>query len=133
VILEFFSNVFTSSGPVVRGGGLRGGRWTLDLSEKHELLRLHNVVYLPGLRVSGTVRGFLGRRPVGHLRLTGAGGSNGVLRWTPKVVSGRLDGKRVRSRSSASGASAASASLGSSRAQVLRVGRRLAARRLAPR
>jgi TAP-like protein len=138
VATEFFTSLFTSTGPVVRGGGLRGGRWELDVRGGEELLRLHAVEYLPGLRLSGTVSRFLSRRPAGRLRVSGPAGAEGLLRWTPRLIEGELDGERVRSqlRGAAARASAGRATAwaaGPTRAQVLRAGQLLAERRRAPR
>jgi pimeloyl-ACP methyl ester carboxylesterase len=133
VATEFFTSLFAATNPVVRGGGLRGGYWALDLRGRKEVVRLHRLEYLRGLRLTGELRNFLGRRPVGRLRVSGPGGANGVLRWTPKLITGRLDGRRVRSRSRGAAAAAAAARLGPTRADVLRVGRRMAQRRLGPR
>jgi hypothetical protein len=136
VATEFFTSLLTSTGPVVRGGGLRGGRWELDLATKGAPLRLHGVEYLPGLRLSGTVSRFLSRRPEGRLRVSGPAGAEGLLRWTPRLIEGELDGMQVRSRSRGSSAAVAS-SAGSAawptRAEVLRAGQQLAKRRPAPR
>jgi hypothetical protein len=132
VATEFFTSLFTSTGPVVRGGGLRGGRWELDVRAGRELLRLHAVEYLPGLRLSGTVSRFLSRRPVGRLRVSGSAGAEGFLRWTPRLIEGELDGKQVRSqpRGAAAGiAAAAGPAAWPTHAQVLRAGQRLAERR----
>jgi pimeloyl-ACP methyl ester carboxylesterase len=136
VATEFFSTVYTATGPVVRGGGLRSGRWELNLRRGGELLRLHAVEYLPGLRLTGTVESFLSRRPLGRLRVSGPAGAEGTLRWTPRLIEGRLDGIPVRSqtRGAAAAAAAAHGAAGPTRAQVLRAGRRLAERRaLTPR
>jgi pimeloyl-ACP methyl ester carboxylesterase len=130
VVTEFFSSLLASNGPVVRGGGLRGGRWELDLRPDRPALRLRGVEYLPGLRVSGTIRRVLSAKPAGRLRVTGRSGSNGVLNWTPSEVSGRLDGKRVRSRTAGASASAARASTKVSYAELVRAGRRLSRDRL---
>jgi hypothetical protein len=134
VATEFFSALYTSSGPVVRGGGLRGGRWELDLRRGRELLRLHGLEYLPGLRVTGTIGQFLSRRPEGRLRVSGSAGSQGLVHWTPRLVEGELDGRPVRSQSRGAVATASAAgAAGPTRAQVLRAGRRLAERRISAR
>jgi hypothetical protein len=123
---------------VVRGGGLRGGRWELDVRGGSELLRLHAVEYLPGLRLSGTVSRFLSRRPVGRLRVSGPAGAAGLLRWTPRLIEGELDGMQVRSQARgaaamAGAARAAGTAAWPAREQVLRAGQRLAKRRPAAR
>src|SRR3954447_6969723 len=88
---------------LIRGGGLRGGRYF----ETRTTIRLRNVVYIPGVRVSGDV--FEG----GGATLTIAGGeaSHGHLRLRGGHVTGVLAGRRVngRIRSLAQPAQAASA------------------------
>jgi pimeloyl-ACP methyl ester carboxylesterase len=83
-----------------RGGGLRGGRYRID---GHNRLHLDRVVFVPGVRVSGLVRRFGGRRQGGRLRL--AGEVEGTLTLHGRSVRGRLDGKPVRAELSARAAS----------------------------
>ena len=78
VATEFFSALYTGSGPVVRGGGLRGGRWELDLRGGRELLRLHALEYVPGLRLTGSIGRFLSRRPEGRVAPVQAACSEGL-------------------------------------------------------
>jgi hypothetical protein len=76
---------------LARGGGLRGGRYRIDGRNR---LHLSEVVFVPGVRVSGSVRRFGGRRESGRLRL--AGRVTGVLALHGRRVSGRVGGRRVR-------------------------------------
>lgn len=86
---------------LARGGGLRGGRYRID-AKSH--LHLDGVVFVPGVRVSGLVRRFGGRRQSGRLRLAGA--VEGSLYLRGRSVRGRLGGRRVRAELSARAASA---------------------------
>ena len=76
---------------VLHVGGLRAGYARAGL----RTLELHGMEYVPGVRVSGTLR--IAREPHGVLRVTGGAASRGrlVLRRDGSVV-GRLGGKRVR-------------------------------------
>ena len=80
---------------LARGGGLRAGRYRLG---GHNTLRLHGIVYVPGVRVSGRIRRFGGRRQRGRVRLGGAAAPRGLLAIRRNRVSGRLGGRRVRAR-----------------------------------
>jgi pimeloyl-ACP methyl ester carboxylesterase len=75
---------------LIRGGGLRGGRFF----ETRNSIALRNVVYIPGVRVSGAVG------EGGGARLTIAGGkaSRGHIRIRDGRVSGVLGGRRVNGR-----------------------------------
>ena len=53
---------------LARGGGLRGGRYRID---GRNGLHLDDVVFVPGVRVSGFVRRFAAPRQSGRLRLGG--------------------------------------------------------------
>ena len=96
------------------------------------MLRLDEVEYLPGMRVSGTVRGIGTRRERSNLRLSGPRTPDGVVRIGRKWITGRLDGKPVRSRVPGTRSSASAAAAGprstATRAQLLRIARRLAHR-----
>jgi pimeloyl-ACP methyl ester carboxylesterase len=95
---------------LARGGGLRGGHYRID---GHNALHLSDVVFVPGVRVSGTVRRFGSRRQQGRVRLSGL--LNGPLSLRDRAVSGRLGGKEVHAtlsaRDSATGLAAAAARL----------------------
>jgi pimeloyl-ACP methyl ester carboxylesterase len=73
-----------------RLGGLRGGRGVVSA---RGTLTLTNVVYVPGVLVSGTVP--LDSTAAQTLRITGAKGAHGSLTITPARISGRLAGRRV--------------------------------------
>jgi len=132
VTVEFLSTVLAAQDLDLHGGGLRGGRWTLNLNEKHPVLRLHGVEYLPGVRVSGTVRAIGTRNERSALRLSGPRTPDGALQIGRKWITGRLGGKPVRARvpGSRPDASRAAARPGATatRAQLLRIARRLAHR-----
>lgn len=77
---------------VTVGGGLRGGRVRATDSG----LRLSRVVYVPGVRVSGTLDG---ERLTGVLRVSGGAASAGTLRFRRDgTIAGRLGGRRVRTQ-----------------------------------
>jgi hypothetical protein len=85
------------AGLEVRGGGLHGGRYTAG-SAIEGRIRLHRYAYVPGLRVSGTLKVNEGEltgtvrvtgRAHGTLKLDHRGGATGVLggrhvRYRPK-------------------------------------------------
>lgn len=73
-----------------RVGGLRGGRATVSAGGR---LTLAHVVYVPGVRVSGTVPLNAGGAQV--LRIGGRKAARGNLTITPSSISGRLGGRRV--------------------------------------
>ncbi|MEA2455557.1 MAG: hypothetical protein QOI45_1819 [Thermoleophilaceae bacterium] len=95
---------------LARGGGLRGGHYRID---GHNALHLSDVVFVPGVRVSGTVRRFGSRRQQGRVRLSGL--LTGPLSLRGRTVSGRLGGKEVHAtlsaRAAATGLAAAAARL----------------------
>jgi pimeloyl-ACP methyl ester carboxylesterase len=86
-----------------RGGGLRAGRYRLD---GDLTLHLAGVAFVPGVRVSGRLRNFEGRRQRGRLRLHGPATPDGTLAIRGRRVSGRLGGQRVRTTIRTGGASA---------------------------
>jgi pimeloyl-ACP methyl ester carboxylesterase len=83
-----------------RAGGLRGGRVLV----RNNTLTLSNVIYVPGVRVSGTVPLGNGRQV---LRLRGPKGARGRITVSATSISGRLDGRRIAitARSAAAGSS----------------------------
>jgi pimeloyl-ACP methyl ester carboxylesterase len=129
VTVEFLSSLLAGDSLAVRGGGLRGGRWSLDLNMRRPTLELHAVEYLPGVRVSGEVRALGTRRQRALLTVSGPRTPDGVLRIGREVISGELGGERVRTRApgAASAAAAGSAVTG---AELTRLARRLAERPL---
>jgi hypothetical protein len=135
VTLEFLSTLVSFDEDVIHGGGLRGGRWTLRLGRRSARLRLDGVEYMPGIRVSGTVRGLGTRKERSVVRLSGRGAPNGILRIGHEWIEGRLGGRHVRSRLPGASAAAAAAgySAGVSRAELMREARRLRDRGHSPR
>ncbi len=121
VTLEFVSAAFSGVSLDLRGGGLRGGRWSLNLDAKRPLLRLEQVEYLPGVVVTGTVYGIGTRRERSVLRLSGPRTPDGVLRIGLRSVTGRLGGRPLHARPGT--AAAASAGRRLSSARLLRLAR----------
>jgi pimeloyl-ACP methyl ester carboxylesterase len=80
---------------LARGGGLRGGAYRLGVDGT---LLLKRVEYVPGVRVSGRVRGFGEKRQRGRLRIAGRGVPDGVVTLRGRRLKGRLGGRRVRAR-----------------------------------
>jgi pimeloyl-ACP methyl ester carboxylesterase len=128
VEIEFLSSVFATASLNIHGGGLRGGRWSFNLNERDPVLRLDRVEWVPGVQVSGVLRKFGTRHERSVLRLTGPRTPHGVLRLSPKLVTGGLGGKRVRSHLGTASASLASAQPALTHAEVLRLARQLAHR-----
>jgi pimeloyl-ACP methyl ester carboxylesterase len=128
VTIEFLSTVLAAQSLDLHGGGLRGGHWSLNLNKRDPVLRLSRVEYLPGVRVTGVVRKFGTRRERSVLRLFGPRTPDGVLRFSPKRITGRLGGKPVRVRLERDSASAASARSTLTHAEALHLARRLAHR-----
>jgi pimeloyl-ACP methyl ester carboxylesterase len=125
VEIEFLSSVLATESLNIRGGGLRGGRWSFNLNERDPVLRLDGVEFLPGVRVSGVLRKFGTRHEHAVLHLSGPRTPDGVLHLSLKRITGRLGGKRVRSHLPTASASVAPAEPALTRAQVLRLARRL--------
>nr|MBA3263158.1 alpha/beta fold hydrolase [Thermoleophilaceae bacterium] len=100
VTVEFVSSVLGGSSLDVHGGGLRGGRWSLNLRSHRPVLRLQAVEYLPGVRVSGTIERVGTGREHSRLRLSGPGTPDGVLRIGRRWITGSLGGKPLRARTS---------------------------------
>lgn len=75
---------------LIRGGGLRGGRYY----EGSRSIRLAGVTYVPGVQVSGDL--FEGGRAV--VRVRGRSAARGTLRFRGGRVTGTLDGRRVSGR-----------------------------------
>jgi hypothetical protein len=98
VTIEFLSTLITADADTAKGGGLRGGHWTLKLGRKSGTLRLVDVEYMPGIQVSGTIRKLGTRKEHSVLRLSGRNTPHGLLRIGTKWIEGRLDGRHVRSK-----------------------------------
>jgi pimeloyl-ACP methyl ester carboxylesterase len=89
-----------------RGGGLRGGHYSVSAGGTAVLSQ---VEFVPGVRVSGRIARFGERKEHGRLHLGGRAIPDGVLRLRGAVVRGRLGGRRVRARLSASQAARSAA------------------------
>lgn len=77
---------------LARGGGMRGGRYRISADNT---LTLRAVEFVPGVRVSGSVRRFGERRQNGLLQVAGPASPDGRLALRGRRVSGRLGGVRV--------------------------------------
>jgi pimeloyl-ACP methyl ester carboxylesterase len=77
----------------LHGAGLRGGRWSWDLVSP---MRLDRVELVPGVRVSGRIAHFGGRRQRARLRISGPAGPDGRLVLHRGHLTGRLGGRSVR-------------------------------------
>jgi len=73
-----------------RDGGLRGGRVAIDSNGR---MRLSSVVYVPGVRISGSIPFAAGGTRV--LRIGGPRASRGHITVTPTTISGRVGGRRI--------------------------------------
>jgi pimeloyl-ACP methyl ester carboxylesterase len=78
-----------------RVGGLRGGHYTL----RGDRLELHDVIYVPGVVVSGTIR-FVGSNDLdARFRIAGPAAAHGTVAIDERLaMHGRLGGRRFRSR-----------------------------------
>jgi pimeloyl-ACP methyl ester carboxylesterase len=80
----------------LRGGGLRGGRFSLA-DDADGTLRMRRYAFVPGLRLTGDLRA--GDTPVlGRVSIRGPRGVSGFLRLTSRGATGRLGGRRVSYR-----------------------------------
>jgi pimeloyl-ACP methyl ester carboxylesterase len=128
VTVQFVSSLLTARDLDLRGGGLRGGRWSIDLSVRRAALRLSRVEFIPGVFVSGIQRDFGRRRELAVLHLSGPGTPDGVVRIGTKRITGRLGGKPFSTRVPGSRASAAAAGATVTQEQLLGLARRFAQR-----
>jgi pimeloyl-ACP methyl ester carboxylesterase len=126
VTVEYLSSALSGQTLDLRGGGLRGGRWSLDLNARRPVLRLKGVEYMPGVRVSGTVQRVGTRREHSILHVYGPRTPDGVLVIGRKRIAGRLGGKVISAPAPNLTASGASTEV--SRQDLLRVAGRLAQR-----
>jgi hypothetical protein len=84
---------------VINVGGLRAGFARAGV----RTLEFHNVQYVPGVRVNGTLH--MTRRPHGVLRVSGRSAARGRLVFRRSgAVTGRLGGRRVHVSSAAAAA-----------------------------
>lgn len=105
VLEQSADSLLTNPLGLIRGGGLRGGRYF----ETRTTIRLRDVVYIPGVRISGDV----GEGGGAVLKISGGNAARGRLRFRAGRVSGVLGGRRVKGsiNSLASPASSASAAV----------------------
>ena len=95
-----------------RVGGLRGGRAVV----RNGVITLLSTIYIPGVKVSGTVP-VIGTRQV--LKISGTKASHGTLTVTPTTITGRLDGRKINiNAQSAAAASVTASGAPLSRAQL---------------
>jgi pimeloyl-ACP methyl ester carboxylesterase len=112
-VLDTVQDVIVTAGELqasqlpLRAGGLRGGRFRLF--DAGSAVRMTRYSFVPGLRVTGTLRA--GDTDItGRLDVTGPQGANGFVRLTRTGATGRLGGRPFTYRApTASGASAARA------------------------
>jgi pimeloyl-ACP methyl ester carboxylesterase len=90
VLEQSADSLLTNPLGLIRGGGLRGGRFY----ETRNSIELRDVVYVPGVRVNG----FISDGGGATVTLTGAKAAHGSLRFRGSRVSGVLGGHRVAGR-----------------------------------
>jgi pimeloyl-ACP methyl ester carboxylesterase len=99
----------------LRDGGLRGGRFRLF--DGGSAARLTRYAFVPGLRVTGTLRA--GETNItGRLTVSGPRGASGFVRLTRTGATGRLGGRAFTYRAPRGGSAAAAARLGARRVGV---------------
>jgi pimeloyl-ACP methyl ester carboxylesterase len=105
VLEQSADSLLTNPLGLIQGGGLRGGRYY----ETRTTIRLRNVIYIPGVRISGDV----GEGGGAVLDIAGGNAARGHLRFRAGHVTGVLGGRRVSGtiNSLAAPASAASAAV----------------------
>ena len=131
VAYDVLGTLLTSSDLRLRGGGLRGGRWSIDFGERQASLLLQHVEVVPGVRVTGVVRHFGRRWQRARLRLSGSAAPDGVLELAGPRVRGTLGGRPVRGSiviGVLEEAGAAASEVRPNLAQLMRAGRELAER-----
>ena len=131
VATDVLGTLLASSDLRLRGGGLRGGRWSIDFEERQASLLLQHVEVVPGVRVTGVVRHFGRRWQRARLRLSGSAAPDGVLELAGPRVRGTLDGRPVRGSiviGVLEGAGVAASEVRPNLAQLMRAGRELAER-----
>jgi hypothetical protein len=90
VLEQSADSLLTDPLGLIQGGGLRGGRYYETVSS----IALRNVVYIPGVIVSGAI----GERGTARLTLRGAKAARGQLRIRNDRITGVLGGRRVNGR-----------------------------------
>jgi pimeloyl-ACP methyl ester carboxylesterase len=93
-------------GTPLEGGGLRGGHFQGSLTGSVLTVQLHRLVYVPGVRVTGTIRLDLASNnaPSADVSVAGRAAAKGTLRFRGGAFTGRLDGKAVHSHAKAAAA-----------------------------
>jgi hypothetical protein len=93
-------------GAPIAGGGLRGGSFHGTLFGSVLKVRLTNLVFVPGVKVSGTLTDDLASSgsPSASVRVTGAAASAGTLTFRSGRFTGRLGGRGVHSHAAAAAA-----------------------------
>jgi pimeloyl-ACP methyl ester carboxylesterase len=95
-----------------RAGGLRGGRVVI----RNEILTLFSVIYVPGVKISGSAP--LNSGGTQRLTVSGSKASKGKITVTPNSITGHLGGRRISLVASA--ASAGTAKVDANYQQLLR-------------
>ena len=90
VLEQSADSLLTNPLGLIRGGGLRGGRYF----ETRTTIRLRDVVFIPGVRISGDVTEGGGAT----LRIDGGGAAPGHIRFRRGHVTGVLGGRAVNGR-----------------------------------
>jgi pimeloyl-ACP methyl ester carboxylesterase len=101
----------------LRGGGLRGGRFRLF--EGGAALRMSRYAFVPGLRVTGTLRAGDNSDITGRLTVQGPRGASGFVQLTATGATGRLGGRPFTYRARGAAAAAAAATVGPHRLGML--------------
>ncbi|MFL5843013.1 MAG: alpha/beta hydrolase [Thermoleophilaceae bacterium] len=90
VLEQSADSLLTNPLGLIRGGGLRGGRY----HETRNSIALNDVVYIPGVHVTGEVT----EGGTAKLRVSGRSASSGQIRIHRGRVTGILGGRRIRGR-----------------------------------
>jgi pimeloyl-ACP methyl ester carboxylesterase len=90
VLEQSADSLFTNPLGLIRGGGLRGGRYL----ETRSSIELRDVVFVPGVRVNGQIT----NGGAANLRLSGGRASRGQISIRGRRGTGVLGGKRVNGR-----------------------------------
>ena len=105
VVDDYASRFLSDAGDslVTRGGGLRGGHWSVTIDGD---IVLDHVRFVSGVGISGRLRRFLEPGQRGRLRVSGPATPDGLLVLRGRRLSGRLGGRRVQVRLAVGAASA---------------------------
>jgi hypothetical protein len=101
VLEQSADGLLTNPLGIIRGGGLRGGRYF----ETRNSIALRDVVYIPGVHVTGQVT----EGGTATLQISGKSASRGHIRISHGRVTGVLGGSPIRGRLVALSAPAAAA------------------------